>query len=312
MTETSRSAHQRAAITAALANVREIASQSDRVIARAGFKHAEDLISFAHGMGCDDPPLQVSEGRLSGILTRLHIGDIELAYETCNRDLIFENSCDDLAACIHGLPGGDRFELLGQPSLIALPAWSRSVYLGVNGNGPACDPPMDFQPVNEGDFWAAMNRIVETITLTADCPAREVEIVIDSADLMVVINRFATELTWFREEGESRRSRTLMRFLDLAQQRSSFRVSDLVEDLNMTRRNLHYYATKHLGIAPKKLVKSMALRNAMCALPAATASGKSIADVAFEHGFESSPQFSLDYRLLFGERPSDTRRRHDI
>lgn len=85
-------------------------------------------------------------------------------------------------------------------------------------------------------------------------------------------------------------------------------VSALSNILGTSERTLQYNFQKQLGITPKKYLKTFRLNRAQKELLKAD-SHANINDIAFRYGFWHMGQFAADYKKLFGELPSETRRR---
>ena len=86
-------------------------------------------------------------------------------------------------------------------------------------------------------------------------------------------------------------------------------VTDLCQVANVSRRTLQYSFESMLSISPMQYLRMSRLNGVRRALMEAEA-GESIADLAAQWGFWHMSQFAKDYRLLFGERPSNTRQLH--
>ncbi|WP_249185400.1 helix-turn-helix domain-containing protein [Moritella sp. 5] len=79
----------------------------------------------------------------------------------------------------------------------------------------------------------------------------------------------------------------------------------------MSRRTLQYSFESILGISPQRFIRLTRLNQIRRELskPHQT---RAIVDVALDYGFYHPGGFSQDYKLLFGENPSTTRRLHTI
>ena len=62
----------------------------------------------------------------------------------------------------------------------------------------------------------------------------------------------------------------------------------------------------HRGTTPMKYVKQIRLESAQRTLLAAKTGLTTVTEVAMDHGFFQLGRFSADYKLAFGELPSDT------
>lgn len=85
-------------------------------------------------------------------------------------------------------------------------------------------------------------------------------------------------------------------------------VADLCAELGSSRRALQYCFQEVLGVSPVQYLRAVRLNGVRRELKRAGASAR-IGDIAARWGFWHLGQFSLDYRRMFGERPSDTLRR---
>lgn len=275
-----------------------------------------DLISFSRGLGGHTPPVQVSAGRLSGIVLRIDFGAIEVMYESCNQDLVFEDDQQLIGACLYREERGLQLHLPGERGLIARPANSHAVYVLCKTAGSELEgnkSPARMRgspPVSEAAFWKGVDEAVRVLSRNYTEFDLDDRLVVPAQMIVPILEGFRSAVAVHETSCMDRRDEVLGQFYALAKRHAFANVEEIARSLAMTRRNLHYYASSRLGIAPKKLIKSMALRNVMCQLPASGPRASSIADIAFEHGFESPAQFSMDYRKHFGERPSETRRRY--
>lgn len=83
-------------------------------------------------------------------------------------------------------------------------------------------------------------------------------------------------------------------------------VQSLLNELGTSERNLRYAFNQHAGISPKKYINYCRLNKARKLIIA----GKfeKIVESAHQIGFWHSGKFASDYKLLFGEYPSETNR----
>lgn len=86
-------------------------------------------------------------------------------------------------------------------------------------------------------------------------------------------------------------------------------VLDLCRALNVSRRTLQYCFAEIYGIAPLAYLRRVRLNRARRDLSTAPNDRVSVTGVATHWGFWHLGRFSVDYRQLFGESPSDTLRR---
>jgi AraC family ethanolamine operon transcriptional activator len=87
------------------------------------------------------------------------------------------------------------------------------------------------------------------------------------------------------------------------------RVNDLCAALKISRRTLYRAFHETLGVGPKAYLRLTALSMARCVLVEASPGTTSVTEVALNHGFPELGRFSVLYRQMFGESPSDTLRR---
>ena len=89
-------------------------------------------------------------------------------------------------------------------------------------------------------------------------------------------------------------------------------VSELCTTLNISRRALQASFQDVLGISPHAYIRAVSLNSVRRHLRSTESPYRSVQDAAAAFGFWHMSQFALDYREMFGERPSETlRRRHD-
>lgn len=86
-------------------------------------------------------------------------------------------------------------------------------------------------------------------------------------------------------------------------------IADICQDLSVTRRTLQNAMQEVLGVSPQVYLKAIRLNGVRRALKNRERSHEVIADVAAHWGFWHLSQFAQDYFRLFGERPSDTRKK---
>jgi len=83
-------------------------------------------------------------------------------------------------------------------------------------------------------------------------------------------------------------------------------VQSLLNELGTSERNLRYAFNQHAGVSPKKYINYSRLNKARKLI----IDGKyeKIVEAAHQIGFWHTGKFASDYRLLFGEYPSETNR----
>jgi AraC family ethanolamine operon transcriptional activator len=77
-----------------------------------------------------------------------------------------------------------------------------------------------------------------------------------------------------------------------------------------SKRTLHYAFVERYGLPPARFMKACRLNGARSDLSRINSQGIKISDVANKWGFWHLGQFAKDYRLWFGELPSETSRRN--
>jgi len=75
---------------------------------------------------------------------------------------------------------------------------------------------------------------------------------------------------------------------------------------NINERTLQRAFLEHYGITAKSYAKAHRLNHVFKILSASDSSATRISDIASNHGFWHMSQFAADYRLHFGELPSET------
>jgi len=105
-------------------------------------------------------------------------------------------------------------------------------------------------------------------------------------------------------------ARILRQVEDYLDQRLGRAVSipELCQALALSRRTLNRAFADGLGVGPKTYLRLRALSSARKALVAGREAGASVTQVALDHGFWELGRFSVTYRTMFGESPSQTLR----
>jgi AraC family transcriptional regulator, ethanolamine operon transcriptional activator len=80
------------------------------------------------------------------------------------------------------------------------------------------------------------------------------------------------------------------------------------DDITVSERTLRYAFNEYFGISPKAFVKMIRLNRVRRDLARTNAEDKNVSDVANRWGFWHLGQFAKDYKMLFGELPSETSR----
>ena len=88
-------------------------------------------------------------------------------------------------------------------------------------------------------------------------------------------------------------------------------VRNLCRVANTSERTLRYAFMERFGISPKSYLMALRLNGVRRDLRRADSAKATITDLATRWGFWHMSQFAADYHRLFGELPSETRRRHN-
>ncbi|MCP4765626.1 MAG: AraC family transcriptional regulator [Gammaproteobacteria bacterium] len=87
-------------------------------------------------------------------------------------------------------------------------------------------------------------------------------------------------------------------------------IPELCAVSGVSERTLEYAFQEHYGLTPKRYLLLHRMNNVRKQLRAANPKASRIVDVARQNGFWHMGAFSSDYRNLFAELPSETRRRY--
>lgn len=91
----------------------------------------------------------------------------------------------------------------------------------------------------------------------------------------------------------------------LARREAPVTVAELCTWLGVSRRTLQYCFHEVLGVSPVQFLRALRLNGVRRELRR-TRPEERVADVAARWGFWHPSQFAADYRMMFGERPSET------
>ena len=83
-------------------------------------------------------------------------------------------------------------------------------------------------------------------------------------------------------------------------------LDDICRSLNVSRRSLEVHALTHLGVTPHRYLRLKRLNQAYEALLRADPGTSLVKEIAADHSFLQIGRFSVEYRRLFGEMPSET------
>jgi AraC family ethanolamine operon transcriptional activator len=106
----------------------------------------------------------------------------------------------------------------------------------------------------------------------------------------------------------ARRARIVRDARDLVHERPEHyqRVEELCATLGVSRRALQHCFQETLGMKPTAFLRAIRMNGARRAMRTSA----SVAEAATLWGFWHFGRFSADYRIMFGELPSETFRRH--
>ena len=90
------------------------------------------------------------------------------------------------------------------------------------------------------------------------------------------------------------------------------KIYDLCRKFPVSKRTLEYAFRERFGATPKKYIKALRLNQVRKMLKQKSSKSERITNIANRFGFWHMGQFASDYRSLFGELPSETRRRNPI
>lgn len=115
----------------------------------------------------------------------------------------------------------------------------------------------------------------------------------------------------FRNELAGRRQRWLVELAAMyVERRQEYRttVTEICQALGVGRRTLEYAFRDVLGTSPRAYFIQCALERAHHRLRVSTPADRTVTEVATEFGFWHLGRFSVTYRAMFGETPSETLR----
>jgi transcriptional regulator GlxA family with amidase domain len=88
-------------------------------------------------------------------------------------------------------------------------------------------------------------------------------------------------------------------------------LAEICPAIGVAERTLRLACEEHLGMGPIRYVSLRKMHIVRCALLRADPSRTTVTRIATDHGFWELGRFSVTYRSLFGETPSETLRRPD-
>jgi transcriptional regulator GlxA family with amidase domain len=88
-------------------------------------------------------------------------------------------------------------------------------------------------------------------------------------------------------------------------------LAEICPAIGVAERTLRIACEEHLGMGPIRYFSLRRMHLVRCALLCADPSTATVTRIATDHGFWELGRFSVAYRSLFGETPSETLRRPD-
>jgi AraC-like DNA-binding protein len=87
---------------------------------------------------------------------------------------------------------------------------------------------------------------------------------------------------------------------------SIYSIKELGEELNVSIRTLQYNFKEKLGVTPKQYLHNLRLSSIRKELLSSNMLEVNISDIALKYGFFHSSHFTLEYKKMFGETPTQT------
>src|SRR5262249_46321651 len=94
-----------------------------------------------------------------------------------------------------------------------------------------------------------------------------------------------------------------------AHPKSPLYLADICTALGASERTLRFACEEHLGLGPIRFLNLRRMHLARQALLEADSKTATVTGIATDHGFWELGRFSVAYRRVFGETPSETLRR---
>jgi AraC-like DNA-binding protein len=86
-------------------------------------------------------------------------------------------------------------------------------------------------------------------------------------------------------------------------------LTELCAEVGVSARTLRLHCQEHFGMSPQRYLWLRRMNMARRDLARADSTQSTVTAIAVEHGFWELGRFSVQYRRLFGESPSETLRR---
>ena len=225
---------------------------------------------------------------------------------TSNDLLIFP---DDGEIDAHSEPGFHTFTFSFTEEILD----EISITLGVGGiSGIIKEPiPLNCNPAKMTALQNQLSLLSERLRNNATQTnisqiSYEIEYEIPRALVLILIN----DNTNLGTPGFTKRYRAIKRVKEYIEVciNEDITVRDLCKVSGVSERTLQYAFTEYIGMSPKSFMKINRLNHARQELRNSRESEESIFDIANRWGFWHMGQFAADYKKLFGELPSETKR----
>jgi len=211
-------------------------------------------------------------------------------------DVRFERGID-YVSCVFRRESFERagFDLRGRP---IDPAWFRSTVRSVD-------------PAAVARLSGGMRRVLSGRAVPPmqqpDAAARLIEaelLELTIAALTSAEDRVQVEPAWLRRRAVKR----ALEYLDGDPQPWPT-IAELCREAGVSQRTLEYGFRDLLGVTPVRYLKLLRLNRVRQRLSKRTSERETVTSMAVRFGFGDLGHFAVEYRQLFGERPSDTLRR---
>lgn len=280
---------------------------------------------------------QVGAGPFTGEMVRIDFDGVVLVRERCNRKLIQEGSMNVLSigwipkhAGLFRCNGVDldpeRAVLYGQRAEFEI-VCDASELIGVAITPDTLARVMEVEPALAARFSSGVRRMPPPIAASLrDAVSQALAVAEAGKDpgigrrraLRSELIRLVLAIAYLPDAaGRKRCDDTYARVIGSAQRvikselPRAMGISELCRRIGVSRRNLFYAFGAVLGTSPHQYLKTVRLDAARRALKQQQADKRSIADLAWEAGFQNPSQFAADYKRRFGELPSKTSRRFE-
>ncbi len=157
-------------------------------------------------------------------------------------------------------------------------------------------------------FEACVHRVLHNSARKMDATAPEIERQITAQLLELAIVALASSAEDSRLDAAFCRRRAVKRAVEYLQDRpdSLCTIPELCEVAGVSQRTLEYGFRDLLGVTPVRYARLLRLNSVRQALLKSTDPNETVTKVALRYGFTELGRFAVEYRQLFGERPSET------